>query len=255
LETIEQASPEAVSSDGAAILTVRGLVSGYGRIQTLHGIDATVPRGKSTVIIGPNGSGKSTFLKSVSGQLKPQQGSVLFDGENVAGMAAHSLVPRGMCVIPQGRVVFPYLTVEENLVTNAFTVKSRDLVQERLAEAYDFLPLLAERRSQLASNMSGGEQVLLSIAKAIMLKPRLLLLDEPSLGLSPKMIDFVYDRIGRLTSDGLTTLIVEQNVKKAMAVANHVIVLVLGNVRFEGSPQVLESTIDLGTLFLEGKVR
>jgi branched-chain amino acid transport system ATP-binding protein len=237
------------------ILVTRDLVSGYGRIQTLHGVDVTVPTGKSSVIIGPNGSGKSTLLKSVSGLLKPMSGKVLLDQVDVTGVPAHTLVRRGVCVIPQGRVVFPDLTVEENLTTNAFTVRSREVVRERLEEAYAFLPLLAERRTQLASNMSGGEQVLLSIAKAIMLKPRLLLMDEPSLGLSPKMIDFVYERIQQLTVGGLTTLIVEQNVRKALSIADHVIVLVLGKVRFEGSPTELESSVDLGTLFLEGKVQ
>lgn len=236
------------------VLEVRGLVSGYGRIETIHGVDINVPAGGVTAIIGPNGSGKSTLLKSVAGLLKTWKGQVSLGERDVTGLAAHKLVSHGMSMVPQGRVVFPYLTVEENLLMSAFTVRSRDDVKRRLQEAYDFIPVLSERRDQFASNLSGGEQVMLSVAKVIMQKPKLLLLDEPSLGLSPKMVDFVYERITALTKGGLTTLLVEQSVRKALSVATHVVVLVLGNVRFEGSPADLESKIDLGTLFLEGRI-
>jgi len=229
-------------------------VSGYGRVETLHGVDIDVPWAGITAIIGPNGSGKSTLLKAVAGLLKPWEGTVLLGDHDVTGLAAHTLVPRGMCMVPQGRTVFPLLTVEENLLMNAFTVKSSEEVQRRLAETYEFIPLLKDRRTQFASNLSGGEQVMLSIGKVTMLKPELLLLDEPSLGLSPKMIDFVYHRVSELTSGGLTTLLVEQNVRKALSVASHMIVLVLGEVRFSGTPAELESSVDLGKLFLEGKI-
>jgi ABC-type branched-subunit amino acid transport system ATPase component len=238
----------------STILSTRGLVSGYGRVQTLHGVDIDVPAGRTTAIIGPNGSGKSTLLKSIAGLLKPWSGSVVLTGTPITGLAAHRLVTRGMCMVPQGRVVFPLLTVEENLRMSAFTVRSRADVESRIREVFEFFPVLADRRHQLASNLSGGEQVMLSIAKVIMVKPRLLLLDEPSLGLSPKLVDFVYDRIGALRVGGLTTLLVEQNVPKALNVADNVIVLVLGEVRFQGPPAELEETIDLGTLFLEGKI-
>jgi len=157
-------------------------------------------------------------------------------------------------MVPQGRVVFPLLTVEENLVINAFSVKDKSVVQERLQKAFDFLPILAERRKQFAGNLSGGEQVMLSIAKVLMQSPKLLLLDEPSLGLSPKMVDFIYDRVQVLAESGVNVLVVEQNVRKALSVADHVVVLVLGDVRFEGTPQDLEGTVDLGTLFLEGRI-
>ena len=235
-------------------LRTRGLVSGYGRVETLHGVDIDVPRGGITAIIGPNGSGKSTLLKAVAGLLKPWDGTVLLGDQDVTGLAAHTLVPRGMCMVPQGRTVFPFLTVEENLLMSAFTVRSSEEVQKRLAETYEFMPLLRDRRTQPASSLSGGEQVMLSVAKVTMLRPELLLLDEPSLGLSPKMIDFVYDRVRELTNDGLTTLLVEQNVRKALSVAGHIIVLVLGEVRFSGPPAELESSVDLGKLFLEGKL-
>ncbi|CAB4712614.1 unannotated protein [freshwater metagenome] len=236
------------------ILEVRDLVSGYGRIETLHGVSIDVPVGGITAIIGPNGSGKSSLLKSVSGLIRTWSGNVLLDGKEITNLAAHKLVSEGMTMVPQGRVVFPQLSVEENLTINAFTVKSKQVVRERLEEVYAFLPILSERRKQFAGNLSGGEQVMLSIAKVLMQKPKLLLLDEPSLGLSPKVVDFVYDRIQHLANNGVDVLVVEQNTKKALAIANHVVVLVLGDVRFEGTPDSLEKEIDLGTLFLEGRI-
>jgi branched-chain amino acid transport system ATP-binding protein len=236
------------------ILQVRDLVSGYGRIETLHGVSIDVPVGGITAIIGPNGSGKSSLLKSVSGLIRTWSGNVLLDGKDITNLAAHKLVSEGMTMVPQGRVVFPQLSVEENLTINAFTVKSKQVVRERLEEVYAFLPILSERRKQFAGNLSGGEQVMLSIAKVLMQKPKLLLLDEPSLGLSPKIVDFVYDRIQHLANNGVDVLVVEQNTKKALAIANHVVVLVLGDVRFEGTPDSLEKEIDLGTLFLEGRI-
>jgi len=236
------------------LLEVRDLVSGYGRIETLHGVSIDVPVGGITAIIGPNGSGKSSLLKSVSGLIRTWSGSVLLDGKDITNLAAHKLVSEGMTMVPQGRVVFPQLSVQENLTINAFTVKSKQVVQERLEEVYAFLPILSERRKQFAGNLSGGEQVMLSIAKVLMQKPKLLLLDEPSLGLSPKIVDFVYDRIQHLANNGVDVLVVEQNTKKALAIANHAVVLVLGDVRFEGTPDSLEKEIDLGTLFLEGRI-
>jgi len=236
------------------LLEVRDLVSGYGRIETLHGVSIDVPVGGITAIIGPNGSGKSSLLKSVSGLIRTWSGSVLLDGKDITNLAAHKLVSEGMTMVPQGRVVFPQLSVQENLTINAFTVKSKHVVQERLEEVYAFLPILSERRKQFAGNLSGGEQVMLSIAKVLMQKPKLLLLDEPSLGLSPKIVDFVYDRIQHLANNGVDVLVVEQNTKKALAIANHAVVLVLGDVRFEGTPDSLEKEIDLGTLFLEGRI-
>jgi branched-chain amino acid transport system ATP-binding protein len=238
----------------STILTTRGLVSGYGRVETLHGVDIDVPAGRTTAVIGPNGSGKSTLLRSIAGLLKPWSGSVVLTGTSITGLAAHRLVTRGMCMVPQGRVVFPQLTVAENLRMSAFTVRSRTDVESRIREVFEFFPVLADRRAQPAGSLSGGEQVMLSVAKVIMVKPRLLLLDEPSLGLSPKLVDFVYERIGALRQGGLTTLLVEQNVRKALDVADNVVVLVLGEVRFQGPPAELEETIDLGTLFLEGKI-
>jgi len=236
-----------------ALLSTQGLVSGYGRLETLHGIDLDVPEGGITAIIGPNGSGKSTLLKTISGLLRPWRGTIVFDGDDVSGQPAHALVRRGMCMVPQGRVVFPFLTIEENLRMSAYTVHPEPEVRRRLDQAYTFLPRLAERRRQPANTLSGGEQVMLSLAKVVMLQPRVLLLDEPSLGLTPKLIDQIYEQVATLAADGLTTVIVEQNVKKALSVATHVAVLVLGRLRYQGPPDRLEAELDLARLFLEGK--
>ena len=235
------------------LLATRGLVSGYGRVQTLHGVDVEVPRGKITTIIGPNGSGKSTLLKTVSGLVRTWRGSVLLEGEDVAGRPAHQRVRRGLCMVPQGRVVFPFLTVEQNLRMCAYPVRSDKDLAERAGHVYELLPGLADRRRAQAHTLSGGEQVMLAIAKVIMLRPRIVLLDEPSLGLSPKLIDLVYEKVAELAAGGLTTVIVEQNVRKALSVADHAIVLVLGNVRYAGDVGELEREVDLGRLFVEGK--
>jgi branched-chain amino acid transport system ATP-binding protein len=237
-----------------SILEVKKLISGYGKVETLHGIDMSVPRGGITAIIGPNGSGKSSLLKSISGLIKTWDGNVFLDGKDVTNYPANKLVYEGITMVPQGRVVFPLLTIEENLIINAFAIKDKKVIQERLEKVYEFLPILSERRGQYAGNLSGGEQVMLSMAKVLMQNPKLLLLDEPSLGLSPKMVDFIYDKVQALAASGIDVLVVEQNVRKALQVADHVVVLVLGEVRYQGSPEELEKTVDLGTLFLEGKI-
>jgi branched-chain amino acid transport system ATP-binding protein len=235
------------------MLATSALVSGYGRLETLHGVDVHAPPGRITTVIGPNGSGKSTLLKTVAGLVRTWSGTTTVDGVEMAGLRAHQRVRRGVCMVPQGRVVFPNLSVEENLRMCGYTVRAERELRERVDEAYEFLPLLAERRRQLANTLSGGEQVMLSLAKVLMQRPRLLLLDEPSLGLSPKVIDLVYEKVADLAGRGLTTVIVEQNVRKALTVADHVVVLVLGTVRYQGDVTALEREVDLGRLFVEGK--
>lgn len=245
--------PGSSGESGSPVLATTGLVCGYGRMETLHGVDLEVPRGKVTTVIGPNGSGKSTLLKTVAGLVRTWRGTVLLDGEDITRRPAHQRVRRGLCMVPQGRVVFPFLTVEGNLRMCAYPVRSEKDLKERAEHVYELLPSLANRRHALAHTLSGGEQVMLAIAKVIMLRPRLVLLDEPSLGLSPKLIDLVYEKVTELASGGLTTIIVEQNVRKALSVADHAVVLVLGNVRYAGPVDGLERAVDLGRLFIEGK--
>lgn len=234
----------------APVLETVDLVSGYGRIETLHGVSITVPARGTTAIVGPNGSGKSTLLKTVMGLVRPWRGEVRFKGQNIAGVKTHQLVRRNLCMVPQGRVVFPMLTVEENLLMSAFTVRDASVVRVRLEEVFQLFPVLSERRRQDASTLSGGEQEMLAIAKAIMLRPELLLLDEPSLGLSPKLVDAVYEKLQYITALGTPTMIVEQNVRKVLEAASHVVVLVLGRVRFQGPREQLEREVDLQRLFM-----
>jgi branched-chain amino acid transport system ATP-binding protein len=230
------------------------LVSGYGRVETLHGVDIQVPVDGVTAIVGPNGSGKSTLLKTIMGLVPCWRGKVIFDNQNIAGLKTHNLARRGLCMVPQGRVVFPMLSVQENLLVSAFSVRDQRVVRTRLEETYQQFPALAERRLLLANNLSGGEQAMLALARATMLQPRVLLLDEPSLGLSPKVVNTVYEQLMRVTASGVPTLIVEQNVRKVLEVAGHVIVLVLGRVRFQGSRERLEREVDLERLFLGADV-
>ena len=253
---MNEVMPGPSDTAGAAsppVLATRSLVSGYGRVETLHGVDIEVPSGAITVIIGPNGSGKSTLLKTIAGLVRTWRGSVLLDGADIARRPAYARVRRGLCMVPQGRVVFPLLSVADNLRMCAYPVRSERELRERAEQVYEMLPGLAERRHALAHSLSGGEQAMVAIAKVIMLRPRLVLIDEPSLGLSPKVIDLVYEKIADLAAAGLTTLIVEQNVRKALSVADRVIVLVLGDVRYAGDVTDLENQVDLGRLFVEGK--
>jgi len=237
-----------------SILDVRNLISGYGKVETLHGVNVTVPSGGITSVIGPNGSGKSSLLKAVCGLIKVWSGEVILEGNDITNTPANKLVYQGVTMVPQGRVVFPTLTVEDNLKVNAFSSRDKQVIAERLERAFEFLPILRERRGQYAGNLSGGEQVMLSVAKALMQNPKLLVLDEPSLGLSPKMVDFIYERVQTLAREGVDVLVVEQNVRKALEISDHVVVLVLGEVRYEGGAKNVNDEIDLGRLFLEGKI-
>lgn len=252
-EESEGRTKDRTTHEGAATLTTTGLVSGYGRTETLHGIDITAPPGIVTAVLGPNGSGKSTLLKTVAGLLPTWRGTTQVDGEPVSHLPAHTLARRGVCTVPQGRVVFPFLTVEENLRMYAYTLRPRTLLAERVEQTYETLPTLAARRTRPAHTLSGGEQVLLSLAKVVLLRPRLLLLDEPSLGLAPRMVELVFSTLTTLAGEGLTTVLVEQNVRAALEIADHAVVLVLGEVRHQGPTEHLAAEIDLGRLFLEGR--
>jgi branched-chain amino acid transport system ATP-binding protein len=237
------------------MLHTAGLVSGYGRQETLHGVEVEVPKGKLTTVIGPNGSGKSTLLKTVAGLLRTWRGTTLLDGENVAGKPAHALVRRGLCMVPQGRVVFPFLTVEENLRMCGYTVRADRDVRQRINQSFEFFPVLAERRRQLANTLSGGEQVMLSIAKVVMLRPRLLLLDEPSLGLAPRLVEQVRDIIVQINQQGTSVLLIEQNAVMALAIANSGYVLETGKVVKEGLAADLLADEDIREFYLGSSER
>jgi len=216
----------------SAALSVRGLCAGYGSIRVLDGIDLEAAAGRLTVIVGPNGAGKTTLLKAISG-LIPRAGEVLLDGAPLPAKAA-AIVSRGLSHVPEGRQLFPQMTVSETLELGAWLLPRRERAA-RLARILGFFPKLAERQTQLAGTMSGGEQQMLAVGRALMNAPRLLMLDEPSLGLAPKMIDELLGIVCRIRDEGVTVLLVEQNIAKALAIAEDAYVVERGRVVLHGA--------------------
>jgi branched-chain amino acid transport system ATP-binding protein len=220
----------------SASLSVRGLSAGYGPMRVLHDIALEAPSGALTVIVGPNGAGKSTLLRAISGII-PRQGEVLFDGQPLPTRPS-AIVARGLVQVPEGRQLFAQMTVLENLELGGYLV-ARDERARRLERAFEVFPRLAERRRQLAGTMSGGEQQMLAVGRALMGKPKLLMLDEPSLGLAPKMVDELLAVVRRIRAEGVTVLLVEQNVAKALAIADGAYVLERGAVAMNGPARSL----------------
>ncbi len=206
------------------MLTVKSLVAGYGKVQVLHGIDLVVPEGSLVTLIGSNGAGKTTTLRVISGMIAPQSGTVELDGQNIAGLAAFEIARCGLAHSPEGRRVFPTLSVTDNLNLGAFArltgVRPCGDVAGDLDAMFEMFPRLAERRSQLAGTLSGGEQQMLAMARALMMSPRVLLLDEPSMGLSPRLVEEVFATIVRLRERRITMLLVEQFAAAALDVAD-----------------------------------
>ena len=234
------------------ILEVRDLHAAYGKIEILHGVGLAVRRSELVGIIGPNGAGKSTALKSVVGLLRPTRGQVRFAGDDITGLRADKVLRRGLAYVPQGRIVFPQMTVLENLEMGAYTVDDPGRVAAALDRVYALFPILRQRQRQHAGTMSGGEQQMLAIARALMVSPSLIVLDEPSLGLSPKFVGFVFEKILEMKAAGLTMLVVEQNAAKALSVADRAYVLELGKNRFEGPGQDLLNNPEVKRLYLGG---
>nr|WP_116997680.1 ABC transporter ATP-binding protein [Desertimonas flava] len=229
------------------VLGIAGLRAGYGRIVGVDGVDIVVGRGELVVLLGSNGAGKSTLLRAISGVISPWSGHVTLEGADVTGMRSDRLVQRGMAHVPEGRRVLPRLTVDENLRLGAFARRDRGAVTTALATVYDRFPALAPRRGQKAGTLSGGEQQMLAIGRALMADPRVLLLDEPSLGLSPLLVKQVFEMVLRLREDGLTVLLVEQNATQSLAIADRGYVLTRGHVTAEGLPSELrERTLSDG---------
>jgi branched-chain amino acid transport system ATP-binding protein len=222
-----------------AALTVRGLSAGYGGMRVLDGLDLTAGAGRLTAIVGPNGAGKTTLLRALSG-LIPHAGEVLFDGTPLPARPA-AIVSRGLAQVPEGRQLFAQMTVRENLELGAW-LTARGERAARLQRAFEFFPRLAERRGQLAGTLSGGEQQMLAVGRALMGRPRLLMLDEPSLGLAPRMLAELLAIVGRIHAEGVTVLLVEQNVAQALAIAQDAYVIERGRVVLSGTAQeVMES--------------
>lgn len=234
------------------ILQVAGLHVHYGKTLALHGVDCVVGRGEIVALIGANGAGKSTTLRAISGLLRPTSGSVHFDGKDVTGQPAERMVRAGMAHCPEERHIWPAMSVQENLTLGAHTVRDRHLVEQRLGMVYHRFPRLRERHRQMAGTLSGGEQQMLAIGRALMSEPRLLLLDEPSLGLSPKMADEVFDVVREINAHGVTVLLVEQNVHNALSVASRAYVLETGRVVAERAACELLDDPQLLSAYLGG---
>jgi branched-chain amino acid transport system ATP-binding protein len=234
------------------MLEVRGVSGGYGHLRILNGVDLSARTNGITAIIGPNGAGKSTLLKTICAFLKPSSGAVFFEGEDITRLKPEQILRRGLLFVQQGRSVFPYLTVEENLLMGAYVIEDRRRLREALDRAYVTFPQLKLRRKQLAGSLSGGERRFVELARALMLKPKLVLLDEPSLGVAPRVMKSMYERIGTLNREGIGFLIVEQNVRLALEAADQIHVLELGRTRWSGSPKDLVGTTTLHALYLGG---
>jgi branched-chain amino acid transport system ATP-binding protein len=230
------------------ILSVRDLAVSYGHIEAVRGIDLALNEGEITALVGANGAGKSTSLLAISGLLKPVRGSVVLDGVELTGLAPHRIVQNGLVQVAEGRAILTTLTIAENLALGAYTRKDKAQTALDLAWVYSLFPVLKERSAGLAGNLSGGEQQMLAIARALMAKPRVLLLDEPSMGLAPLMVQEIFRIIKEINHTGLTILLVEQNVRQALRIAQHGYVLENGQIVLADSgaallnnPKVLEA--------------
>jgi len=237
--------------DGA-LLRAEGIFAGYGKMEILHGVSLTVRPGEMVSVIGPNGAGKSTAFKTIVGLLRPRSGSIFFDSREISGLRPDQVLRLGLAYVPQGRIVFPQMTVLENLEMGAYIENDAARVQAALDRVYALFPILSERRNQKAGTMSGGEQQMVAIARALMTTPKLVLLDEPSLGLSPKFVTLIYEKLTEMKRAGYTMMVVEQNAAKALSVTDRGYVLELGRNRFEGSGQALLADPEVKRLYLGG---
>ena len=234
-----------------ALLKVDRVTSGYGDVVVLEDVSIEVGATEIVSMIGPNGAGKSTVMKTIFGLLNPTQGSITLNGQDITGASPHEIVRMGMCYVPQVANVFTTLTVEENLEMGGFVVADRSL-RERKERIYEIFPRLRERRRQRAGLMSGGERQMVAMGSALMLDPKIVLMDEPSAGLSPKLVDMIFERIVRINETGIAILMVEQNARKSLEMAHRGYVLANGRNRFEGTGQDLLADPEVGRLYLGG---
>jgi branched-chain amino acid transport system ATP-binding protein len=233
-----------------ALLELQGIGAGYGGGEILLGVDLLVQEGSLTCIVGPNGAGKSTLLRVVSGLLRPSRGSIQFRGESIAGLSPRAILDRGIVQVPQERSLFPTMTVWENVRLGAYTVRDRGLVERRLEAVCQTFPIVRERRHEPAASLSGGQQKIVEFARALMLDPSLLILDEPSMGLDPKTRSLVFSTIRDMNHAGHTLLLVEQNARSGLGIASHGVVMESGRIRLEGpGPDVLNNP-EIGRLYL-----
>jgi branched-chain amino acid transport system ATP-binding protein len=216
------------------MLELRAITAGYGHFTALWDVTLRVERGEAVAVVGPNGAGKTTLLRVISGIIRPRSGALVFEGTTLTGRPAHEIVAHGIAHVPEGRRLFPQLTVADNLKMGAFLRPARRTYAETLARVYELFPVLHERQKQRAGSLSGGEQQMLAIGRALMSRPRLILFDEPSMGLAPVMVLRLFDLIRRVRQEGYTILIVEQNVRQVLKLVDRAYLLEVGRMKMEG---------------------
>jgi branched-chain amino acid transport system ATP-binding protein len=244
-----------VPNDGGPLLELRDVQAGYGSIQILHGVTLHVNAAEVVSVIGPNGAGKSTTFKVIMGFINHLGGDILFAGARLVGQRPHRILGLGLGYVPQGRVVFGPMTVRENLEMGAYLERDRAKIKASMDYVFSLFPRLGERRRQLAGTMSGGEQQMLAMGRALMMQPKMMMLDEPSLGLSPRFVDDVFEKIVALARRGLTVMLVEQNAARALEISNRAYVLELGKNRFEGTGPELLANPEVRQMYLGGAGR
>jgi branched-chain amino acid transport system ATP-binding protein len=235
------------------MLEIKNLQVNYGAIAALQGISVSVKPGSIVTLIGANGAGKTTTLKAISGLLKPKAGEILYDGKNIAGFPPHHIVKLGLSHVPEGRMIFANLTVLENMQLGAYLQMDKQVVRRELEHVFSLFPRLSEREKQIAGTLSGGEQQMLAIGRALMSKPKLLLLDEPSLGLAPLLVKTIFEKIVEINrQQGLTILLVEQNANLALEVSSHGYVLETGKITLQGDSPSLRQNPQVKSAYLGG---
>jgi branched-chain amino acid transport system ATP-binding protein len=235
------------------MLEIKNLTVSYGAISALHGISLSVQSGSIVTLIGSNGAGKTTTLKAVSGLLKPKSGEIFYDGKNIAGLPPHEIVNRGLSHVPEGRMIFSNLTVLENLQMGAYLVRDKKVVRRELEFVFAMFPRLKEREQQIAGTLSGGEQQMLAIGRALMSQPKFLMLDEPSLGLAPLLVKTIFEKIVEINRErGLTILLVEQNANRALEVSSFGYVLETGKITLQDDSASLRQNPQVKSAYLGG---
>ncbi|MEE0291037.1 MULTISPECIES: ABC transporter ATP-binding protein [unclassified Dialister] len=235
------------------LLELKNVEAAYGNIKALKGINLSVPEGKIVTLIGANGAGKSTTMKTIMGIMKPIAGDVLFKGESIAGMKTHNIVKKGVVLVPEGRQILQNMSVRENLEMGAYQRKDPEGIKEDLSKVFERFPRLFERQNQFGGTLSGGEQQMLAIGRAVMAKPEVMLLDEPSMGLAPLVVQQIFDVIKDINKMGTTVLLVEQNARKALQIADYAYVMETGRIVMEGPAQEVANNPDVMAAYLGGK--
>ncbi|MCH2067176.1 ABC transporter ATP-binding protein [Shimia sp.] len=236
---------------GETVLDIKNIESFYGPIMAIRGVSLKVEKGQVVTVLGANGAGKSTLLKTISGIMDPEKGQVVFEGREIQGMEPHKVVGQGIVHVPEGREVFPLLTVDENLSLGAYTRSDKAEIEKDRQMVFDYFPILAERRHQEAGTLSGGQQQMLAIGRGLMLRPKIMLLDEPSLGLSPLLVQEIFAILKRLNKDeGVTMMLVEQNAKVALELADVGYVMEVGRIVMDDTAERLMESEDIKAFYL-----